>query len=73
MAKLKDKMRATKETLNFLLLQYVQERFLYRLSQSEYKEQYILKGGTLFYIWAEMKYRPTKDLDFMVPKFIIWA
>jgi predicted nucleotidyltransferase component of viral defense system len=65
MAKLKDKMRATKEPLNFLLLQYVQERFLYRLSLSEYKEQYILKGGTLFYVWAKMKYRPTKDLDFM--------
>jgi hypothetical protein len=31
-----------------LLLQYFQERFLYRLSISEYKDKFILKGGLLF-------------------------
>lgn len=65
MAQLKNKMRETKEPLNLLMLQYVQERFLYRLSCSKCKDQFILKGGTLFYVWADMKYRPTKDLDFM--------
>jgi predicted nucleotidyltransferase component of viral defense system len=64
-AKLKNQMKQTKEPLNFIELQYVQERFLHRLSTSAYKDQFILKGGTLFYVWAEMKYRPTKDLDFM--------
>ena len=64
-ARLKNKMSVTKEPLNLLELQYVQERFLYRLSQSVYKDQFVLKGGTLFYVWADMKYRPTKDLDFM--------
>ncbi|WDE97270.1 nucleotidyl transferase AbiEii/AbiGii toxin family protein [Lentisphaera profundi] len=58
-------MKITNEALNFIELQYVQERFLYRLSQSTHKEQFVLKGGTLFYAWAKMKYRPTKDLDFM--------
>ncbi|MDD7985330.1 nucleotidyl transferase AbiEii/AbiGii toxin family protein [Lentisphaera marina] len=64
-AKLKNQMKQTKEALHFIELQYVQERFLYRLSLSSCKEQFILKGGTLFYVWAEQKYRPTKDLDFM--------
>ena len=64
-AKLKNQLKTTKESLSFIELQYVQERFLYRLSQSSYKDQFILKGGILFYVWADMKYRPTKDLDFM--------
>ena len=64
--RLRNRMKETGEALNFIELQYVQERFLYRLSESEHKEKYILKGGTLFYIWAGMKYRPTKDLDFML-------
>ena len=64
-AKLKNKMKEMKEPLSFIQLQYVQERFLYRLSLSQYKERFVLKGGTLFYVWAKMKYRPTKDLDFM--------
>jgi len=64
-AKLKNHRKKTKEPLNFLELQYVQERFLFRLSESSYKDQFVLKGGTLFYAWANLKYRPTKDLDFM--------
>jgi predicted nucleotidyltransferase component of viral defense system len=64
-AKLKNQVKISGEPLNFLELQYVQERFLYRLSQSKYKDQFILKGGILFYVWSNIKYRPTKDLDFM--------
>lgn len=64
-ARLKNQMKATQQPLNLLELQYVQERFLYRLSQSENKDRFVLKGGTLFYVWSDMKYRPTRDLDFM--------
>jgi predicted nucleotidyltransferase component of viral defense system len=64
-SRLKNRMKETGEALNFIELQYVQERFLFRLSESEHRDKFILKGGTLFYIWAGMKYRPTKDLDFM--------
>lgn len=39
------------------------ERFLYRLGQSKYREQFVLKGAMLFALWDKTTYRPTKDLD----------
>ena len=42
----------------------VLERFLFRLSTSKLNHQFVLKGGILFYVWTEKKFRPTKDLDF---------
>lgn len=48
-----------------LLLQYFQERFLYRLSISEYKDKFILKGGLLFLAYNIPLTRPTKDIDFL--------
>lgn len=50
---------------NRILLLYFQERFLYRLSRSPYKNSFILKGGVLLYGAHQMKARPTKDLDFL--------
>lgn len=34
-----------------LLSRYFQERLLYRLSVSEYKDRFILKGGALLYAY----------------------
>ena len=39
------------------------ERFLYRLAQSQYRDQFILKGALLFELWTHRPYRPTRDLD----------
>ena len=50
---------------NFLHLRYVQERFLFRLSQSKYKNAFILKGALLFVAFNIPTLRPTKDLDFL--------
>jgi predicted nucleotidyltransferase component of viral defense system len=44
---------------------YMLERFLYRLSISKYRTNFILKGGLLLYVLAEEKSRPTKDIDFL--------
>lgn len=44
---------------------YALDRFLYRLSQSEYKNKFILKGATLFKVWNGELHRPTKDLDLL--------
>ena len=44
---------------------YFQERFLYRLSISPYREQFILKGGTLLYAWQGIIARPTRDIDLL--------
>lgn len=48
-----------------LLVRYMQERFLYRLSVSKYRDNFILKGGALLYAFDEFLPRPTLDIDFM--------
>jgi predicted nucleotidyltransferase component of viral defense system len=53
---------------NRMLLIYIQERFLYRLSKSVYKDQFILKGGVLFYGAYQEKARATKDIDLLAKK-----
>ena len=50
---------------NSILLQYFQERFLYRLSISPYKHNFILKGALLYLIFEMPRLRPTKDIDFL--------
>lgn len=48
-----------------LLVRYMQERFLFRLSESKYCNNLILKGGALLYAYDEFLPRPTLDVDFM--------
>jgi len=45
--RLKEKSREAGMDYNAILLLYMQERFLYRLSQSVYRDRFILKGGLL--------------------------
>jgi predicted nucleotidyltransferase component of viral defense system len=47
-----------------LLQYYGMERFLYRLSKSQYVDKFILKGGLLIYGWNLPLRRPTRDIDF---------
>ena len=58
---------ADKEHLdfNFLLLRYIQERFLSRLAVSGYVNKFVLKGGFLLLAYNIVKARPTKDIDFL--------
>ena len=51
-----------------LLSRYFQERLLYRLSVSEYKDSFILKGGALLYAHDGFHARPTLDIDFMASR-----
>lgn len=44
---------------------YALERFLYRLSQSEFRDRFILKGAMLFALWDLSIHRPTQDLDLL--------
>jgi len=48
-----------------VLLQYFQERFLYRLSISPYRQQLILKGALLFLAYEMTLLRTTRDIDFL--------
>ena len=50
---------------NLILLRFVQERFLYRLSLSAYRENFFLKGGALLYAHERFAARPTRDMDFL--------
>jgi Nucleotidyl transferase AbiEii toxin, Type IV TA system len=48
-----------------VLMRYGMERLLYRLSRSEYADEFVMKGALLFWVWTGDQYRPTKDLDLM--------
>jgi predicted nucleotidyltransferase component of viral defense system len=48
-----------------LLTFYVLERLLYRLSQTKYRDRFILKGAMLLTKWFEEPLRPTRDVDFL--------
>lgn len=53
------------EDYNYLLMRFASDRLLYRLSQSPYQQQFILKGATLFRVWNGEPHRATKDLDLL--------
>ena len=48
-----------------VLTRYAIERLLFRLSQTEASERYVLKGAMLFVTWPEHVFRPTGDLDLL--------
>ena len=48
-----------------MLTRYLQERFLYRLSISQHRKHFLLKGGALLYAHEQFYARPTLDIDFM--------
>ncbi|HEV2396064.1 MAG TPA: nucleotidyl transferase AbiEii/AbiGii toxin family protein [Candidatus Sulfotelmatobacter sp.] len=41
------------------------ERFLCRLGRSPHRDNFALKGATLFTLWTGQTHRPTKDLDLL--------
>lgn len=48
-----------------ILVRYGIERLLYRLQQSKYGDEFILKGAILFLDWTDQLHRPTRDADFL--------
>lgn len=48
-----------------VLTRYAIERLLFRLSQTDASERYVLKGAMLFITWPEHVFRPTGDLDLL--------
>ena len=63
--RLKNLRRTTGKNLQELMVLYSMERFLYRLSVSDYKDKFVLKGGALLYSMLENKARMTRDMDFL--------
>jgi predicted nucleotidyltransferase component of viral defense system len=67
--------RAQNEEFQLVLTRYALERLLYRLSQSEHRDVFVLKGAMLFQLWGNQPHRPTRDLDLLghgenaIPRF----
>lgn len=58
---------AKKEGLDYqlLVIRYLYEILLYRLSVSEYRDKFCLTGGVLLYAFEKDFPRPTLDIDFL--------
>lgn len=63
--RLLNKARSEKLDFNLLLTRYALERMLYRISISDERDQFLLKGALLFDLWFDIPHRPTHDADFL--------
>ena len=57
--------KQTNRRFNDLVQHYALERWLFRLSQSSYGEQFVLKGALLLVAWNTPITRPTRDIDLL--------
>jgi predicted nucleotidyltransferase component of viral defense system len=64
-ARLANQARAGGRPFQELLQYYGLGRFLYRLSTSEYRERFVLKGALMLRVWDAPMTRPTRDIDFL--------
>jgi predicted nucleotidyltransferase component of viral defense system len=62
--RLRNKAKEMGLPFHWLLYNYANERFLYRLSQSKHRPNFVLKGGLIFVGWNIPLRRLTKDIDF---------
>lgn len=57
--------REQKSDFNLVQTRYAVERLLYRVAQSNYANDFLLKGAMLFVLWETNPHRPTKDVDLL--------
>jgi predicted nucleotidyltransferase component of viral defense system len=50
---------------NQVLVRFALERILYRMSQSQHADRFLLKGALLFTLWYDMPHRATRDADLL--------
>lgn len=53
------------EEPNLVLTRYAAERLLYRLSRTEHRDTFVLKGAMLLAAWSGFPHRPTRDMDLL--------
>ena len=63
--RLLNKARETGRPFSELLQYFAMERFLYRLSKSEYADKFVLKGALMLTAWNAPLLRPTMDIDLL--------
>ena len=64
-AKLQTLAKTEGVAFQLIIFRYFHERLLYRLAQSNYTNNFLLKGGALLYALDQSKTRPTKDIDLL--------
>ena len=63
--RLLNRARERGEDFNYLLTRYANERLLFRLAESTHRDQFVLKGATLFELWHDAVHRATRDVDLL--------
>jgi len=63
--RLANQARADDRPFQELLQYYGLERFLYRLSRSDFRDRFVLKGALMLRVWDAPMTRPTRDIDFL--------
>ncbi len=63
--RLKNQASSQRTELNRVLEDFAIARLFARLSESPYRDQFILKGAQLFVLWADAPHRSTRDADFL--------
>ena len=53
------------QPMELLLTRYALERLLHRLSLSQHRERFVLKGAMLLAIWFDEPHRATRDVDLL--------
>lgn len=64
-ARLQNKAKDANRPFAEVLQYYGIERFLYRFSQSQYRDKFVLKGALMFTVWDVPERRATLDIDFL--------
>lgn len=63
--RLENHARKSGQDIQRTLVRYALERLLYRLSISDHRDRFILKGAMLFSVWDGIPFRATGDLDLL--------
>ena len=64
-ARLMNIAKQNSEAFDLVLVSFAIERLLYRLSQSKYRDRFVVKGAVMFQVWSNLTHRPTRDLDLL--------
>lgn len=57
--------KETNRPFSELVQYYALERWLYRLSKSDYSDRFVLKGALMLLVWKTSLSRPTRDIDLL--------
>jgi len=63
--RLYQKAKSDRTDVQLQFTKYALERLLYRLSVSEHRDNFLLKGALLFDLWFDVPFRPTRDIDLL--------